>query len=126
MSVPVKETADYMILSGTESNRYRFYCGVSGAAVCTTGPVRADTGEDELRIAWENEGKRHFNFCRKCGRWVCDAMYNPDVLACVDCTPLEAAPLYCKHCGEKVPGTDFFCRKCGFKLKYGGEECDDC
>ena len=81
--------------------------------------------EEELRIAWENEGKKSFNFCHKCGRWVCDAMYNPDVLECVNCAPIEKKPLYCQHCGEKIPADDAFCRKCGSRLTYGGEEWDD-
>lgn len=122
MAVQRNRTADYKIVSGNEHNTYKFFCGISGALVCTTGPIRADTMEEELQLAWESVGKGYFNFCHKCGRWVCDAMYNPDVLTCVDCTPLEAAPLYCQHCGEKVPSTDSFCRKCGSRLKYGGEE----
>lgn len=125
MANQMNRTADYKIMIGTGNNRYRFYCGISGAAVCTTKPIRADTQEEELRIAWENEGKESFNFCHKCGRWVCDAMYNPDVLECVNCAPIEKKPLYCQHCGEKIPADDTFCRKCGSRLTYGGEELDD-
>lgn len=54
-------------------------------------------------MAWEQEGKQHFNQCRRCGRWVSDVMYNADVLECVGCTPWENVPKYCARCGKKLP-----------------------
>ncbi len=115
----LSSTARHEILRGEEGNRYRFFCGASGAAVCTTGPVRADSGGDELLLAWESEGKRHFNRCRKCGRWICDAMFNADTLKCVDCVPWEDTPNFCAHCGVRIPSPDVYCRKCGARLRYG-------
>ncbi len=83
------KTASYKILFDAGGNRYCFFCERSGSVVCTTQPVRADTLELELWLAWNNEGKKQFNFCPTCGKWVCDAMYNPDKLECVVCSPCE-------------------------------------
>lgn len=74
-----KKTAAYKITPDTGGNRYRFYCDVSGALVCITSPYHADTPEEELMLAWEKEGRQHFNQCRKCGRFIIDAVYNPVV-----------------------------------------------
>ena len=82
----------------------------------TTKPYRCDSPEEELEKAWEEEGRKHFNLCHQCGKWVCDAMYNADVLHCADCTPWENKPKYCSNCGTRVGITDTFCRKCGAKL----------
>lgn len=68
-----KKTAAYKITPDTGGNRYRFYCDVSGALVCITSPYHADTPEEELMLAWEKEGRQHFNQCRKCGRFIIDA-----------------------------------------------------
>lgn len=83
------KSAPYKIIFDAGGNRYRFFCERSGMAVCTTGPVRADTPEQELRLAWESEGKKQFNYCHKCDRWVSDEMYNPDTLECILCSPHE-------------------------------------
>ena len=103
-----------------DGNRYRFYCALSGALTCTTEPIRAKTPEEELRIAWETVGRKHFNLCHKCGKWVIDAMYNADALECVACAPWENTPEYCKFCGTKVPCSASVCPKCGRLLIYGG------
>lgn len=84
-----KKTASYKIIFDAGGNRYRFFCERSGAAVCTTAPVRADTMEQELLLAWKGEGRKYFNLCPECGRWVSDAMYNPDMLLCIACSPCE-------------------------------------
>ena len=102
-----------------EGTSFRFYCELSGAAVHTTGPVAAQTAEEALQTAWEKEGKASFNFCRKCGRWVSDVMFNADVCECVDCAPWEEMPNFCSHCGCRVSHKDVFCRKCGTRLQYG-------
>lgn len=115
-------TARYKIISDAGGRRYRFFCGRSGMAVCTTHPVRGDMPNEELRLAWENEGRAKFNRCQKCGEWVSEAMYNADTLECVICSPWESQPDYCPKCGAKVLSTDDFCRKCGTKLLY--RECD--
>ena len=72
-------TAAYKAVAGPDGNRYQFYCDLSGALLCTTGPYRADTAEKELLLAWEKEGKQHFHVCHNCGRYVSDAMYNAEV-----------------------------------------------
>ena len=28
---------------------------------------------------------RYFNQCRRCGEWVCDEMYNPEEMICMNC-----------------------------------------
>ena len=70
-------TAKYRIIADSGGSRYRFFCDVSGMVLCTTKPVRGDTQEEELKMAWETEGKQHFNRCAKCGKWVSDPMLTP-------------------------------------------------
>ncbi len=117
-----KGTAAYQIVSGDGGNCYRFYCGISGALVCTTQPYTADTIEEELKLAWENEGKRHFNLCHKCGRYVMDAEFNPEVSECTDCAPFEHETRFCKSCGAKINADTYmrFCPVCKKKLHYEG------
>lgn len=112
-------TATYRVIADGGGNRYCFYCALSGAVLCTTKPVKAASPEEELFLAWETEGRQHFNRCSKCGRWVSSVMFNADVLACVDCSPWESTPHYCSKCGAKVEGDGPFCVKCGAKLQYG-------
>ncbi|MBQ2727242.1 MAG: hypothetical protein IJF78_16185 [Clostridia bacterium] len=101
-------------------SRYRFYCELSGALACVTDPIRAETPEEELRIAWETVGIKYFNLCHKCGRWVIDAAYNVDVLECVECAPYEAEPRFCKNCGVKIETPGRKCPVCGNSLVYEG------
>jgi DNA-directed RNA polymerase subunit RPC12/RpoP len=117
-----KKTAAYKIISDASGNRYKFYCEVSDALACTTEPIRAKTPEEELQIAWETVGRKHFNLCHKCGRWVIDAVYNADVWECVECAPYEAEPNFCKNCGIKIEKPAGKCPACGHKLVYEGEE----
>ena len=117
-----KKTAAYKVISDAGGNRYKFYCEVSDALACTTEPIRAKTPEEELQIAWETVGRKHFNLCHKCGRWVIDAVYNADVLECVECAPYEAEPNFCKNCGIKIEKPARICPACGHKLVYEGEE----
>lgn len=108
-----KKTANYRIISDSGGNRYQFYCDVCGAAACTTRPYKADSPGLELRLAWESEGKKKFNLCHRCGKWCIDAMYNADVMECVDCTPYEGVPKYCKYCGTKIETAGNVCPVCG-------------
>ena len=119
MAMKKHATARYRIIADSEGSRYRFFCDVSGMMLCTTKPIRGDTQEEELTMAWELEGKRNFNRCAKCGSWVSDPMYNADMLQCVDCAPWQERPNYCTHCGKKLSGTDRFCEDCGTHLRYG-------
>ncbi len=120
-----KKTARFKIVETQGGNAYRFFCELSGAAVCTVSPLRADNPEKEVSEAWETEGKIHFNKCHSCGKWVCDVMYNPDTFCCVDCTPWEDPPNYCTRCGSKVTENgESFCTDCGSRLMYGGVEHD--
>ncbi len=112
-------TAKYRIIIDPGGNRYRFFCDCSGMVVCTTKPVCAETQEAELKLAWESEGRQHFNHCSRCGKHVSDAMYNVDTGQCVDCSVWEASPKYCAHCGKKISTPDTFCRQCGVRLRYG-------
>ena len=114
------KTAAYKIITDSGTNRYRFFCDLSGALVYTTKPYHEDTPEKELELAWKNEGKAHFNLCHKCGRWVIEAMFNADALECVACAPWENTPKYCKFCGTKVSVFQSLCPKCGKHLIYGG------
>ena len=118
--MPKKKTAAYKIITDSGGNRYKFYCDLTEALLCTTKSYHADTPERELELAWNTEGKAHFNLCHKCGKWVIEAMFNADALECVACAPWENTPEYCKFCGTKVSASDDVCPKCGKQLIYGG------
>lgn len=117
-----KATADFKVLAGADGNRYRFYCDLSGALLCTTGPYQANAPEAELLLAWEKEGKQYFNVCRSCGRYVSNVMYNVEVWECVQCAPYEVEAKFCKNCGAKLDTSGKICPKCGKLLKYPGKE----
>ncbi len=120
-----RKTAPYKIVENTSSGRvFKFFCEASGAAVCTTKPIIADTESTALLLAWQTEGKERLNLCHACGKWVCDTMFNADVFNCVDCSPWENPPNFCPKCGTQTPQGDTFCRKCGIRLMYGGDEDD--
>ena len=122
-----KKTADYEIIRKRGGNVYRFFCDLSGAVCVETSLYKSADSEKELMNAWEKEGRKHFNMCHKCGRWVSDIMYNPDVLNCIRCSPIEDFPEFCPKCGEKAEGSGIFCHKCGSRLMYGdGCDVDDC
>ena len=103
------KTAAYKIIPSQGGNRYSFFCELSGMLVCTTGTYYAD----------------NFNLCHLCGRWVDSVVYNPDMLMCVNCAPLEEGAKYCKHCGAKANNGDIICFVCGKKLLYGGADESD-
>lgn len=83
------KTASYKYVSDSEGRRYSFYCAISHAIVCSTEPIHKKTREEELEYAWKTIGSKHFNKCKECGKWVIDAMYNPEKLECVLCSPWE-------------------------------------
>lgn len=120
MSKPARATAHYTILKTADGNRYQFFCDGSGMLACTTKPVHMDEPEEECLLAWEREGRRHFNRCHRCGKWVVDAIYNADTLECADCSPWEEQPSFCPHCGVKVAANETFCHACKRRLCYGG------
>jgi len=115
----MKRMAKYSIIPDKAGNRYRFFCEVSDAAVFTTEPLTAATPEQERNLAWEQEGKAHFNQCPRCGRFVCDTMYNADVCECVECAPWEEPPKFCRNCGGAIVEGSVFCPKCGIRARYG-------
>ena len=120
VAVVSRKTANFRVLPDGNGRRYQFFCALSGAHVCTTRPILSDTPEQALQIAWETEGKQHFNYCSKCGKWVSDVMYNPEVLECVECAPFEYEPKYCKTCGAKIEIFGKSCPVCGHRLIYEG------
>ena len=117
-----KRIAAYRVVADAGGNRYRFYCDLSGALVWTTKPYQADNPEEELLLAWEQEGKEQFNACHKCGKQVSNAMFNVEALECVACAPIEAEAHFCKHCGTKIEEPTKPCPACGKPLVYYGEE----
>lgn len=117
------KTANYKILTDADGYQVSFYCAISNAWIHTSGRIRADTPEQALELAWKNEGKKHFNQCHKCGRWVSDVMYNADVLECVDCAPWEDTPNYCPQCGKRLTSPGVTCPHCGSRLRYEGGGC---
>lgn len=117
-------TAAYRVLQDGGGMRFRFFCEVSGAAVCTTRIMPLQPVEDARMKAWQAEGREHFSRCQKCGKWVADVMYNPNTLECVSCSPWEEKPAFCPQCGERVWSDRVFCHRCGCRLQYGKGECD--
>lgn len=115
------ETAKYKSVADSGGYRFLFYCDVSDAHVYTTKEIySADSLEEALLAAWQEEGRGHFNKCHKCGKWVMDAVYNAEVLECVECAPYETEPKYCKSCGHKIDAPVKCCPSCGKKLIYEG------
>ena len=116
-----RKTAAYKTISDAGGNRYKFFCEALGALACTTEKAyTADTPEKELLLAWNTEGKKYLNLCYKCGRWVVDAMFNPEVMECVECAPFEAEAKFCKTCGARVQVPGRKCSSCGNILHYEG------
>lgn len=114
-------TSKHKVVKDGIGYRFLFYCDVSDAHVCTTQKVyQGNTEMDALLAAWQAEGRKHFNQCHKCGKWVIDAVYNAEVLECVECAPYEAEPKYCKNCGTKIEEAVSKCPSCGKKLLYEG------
>lgn len=121
-----KKTANYKAVTDGGGYRFLFYCDVSDAHVHTTREIyQADAVEPALLMAWEKEGRAYFNRCHKCGRWVMDAVYNAEVLECVECAVYEADPKFCKHCGARIVSPSKVCVSCGRKLVYEGSACND-
>lgn len=121
--MPKNKTADYKAVADKVGHRFMFYCQVSGAHVCTTKEIYAGSAEEALLAAWDTEGYRGFNQCKRCRKWVIDAVFNAEVLECVECAPYEAEPKFCKTCGARIQKPVTHCRNCGNKLIYeGGEE----
>lgn len=106
-------TSKYRIAAYTShGRRYCFYCELSGTPVYTTRPIRADTPEKELMIAWQ-EAKPYFNGCSECGKWIRDEAYNIDEMKCIECAPYKSKPRYCTQCGCPVPTGNDYCVRCG-------------
>ena len=119
--MPESRTAKHKVVPDDGGYRFIFYCDVSDAHVCTTSQIyQGDSEEAALLAAWQAEGREHFNRCHKCGKWVIDAVYNAEVLECVECAPYEAEPKYCKNCGAKIEDPVKNCPSCGKKLIYEG------
>lgn len=114
------KTACYKLVTDNDGNlRYQFFCDLSGALEYTSTPVNKSNPEKHLEKVWANEAKEHFNFCRKCGKWVNTVMFNADVSECVACAPWEEIPKFCPDCGKKVEDTENKCYYCGNIRRYG-------
>ena len=117
------KTATYKSIADAGGGRVlRFYCDISGELLYTSPPIRAETEEQARSEAWA-EGRKRFCRCRNCGRWVSNLMFNPHTEQCVDCTPWEDLPFYCRQCGAKL-ARDVYpdrCPRCG-ALLLGVEE----
>ena len=83
--------ANYMCVGVEGGYRFRYFC-----ALCNwhyeTVQISA-VSEKEARIIAEQEARRHFNGCHKCGRWICEQHYNVDEMMCIKCAPLAAKPM---------------------------------
>jgi len=109
-------TSQYKIVEETANGRrYCFYCDVSKTAVFTTGPVRADSPETELLLAW-GQARSYFNGCSECGRWIRDEAYNIDEMKCIECAPNKIIPRFCTDCGSPLESGTDRCPRCGRQL----------
>lgn len=118
-------TAAYHKTPEKTGNRYHFRCAVTGAQFSTVQTYQAATPRQEPLLAWQTEGRNHFNQCQRCGRWVFDVAYNPEVLECIACAPFECEARYCKFCGARVPAERRTCPTCGRPLYYEGVDPHD-
>ena len=115
-----RKTATYKTITDAGGNRYKIFLR-SDRSVGLYDQENLQSGYTRTGIiAWEKEGKKHFNPCHKCGKWVIDAMFNPEVAECVDCAPFEAEAKFCKTCGAKVEVPQRTCPVCGNLLNYEG------
>lgn len=117
-----RKTAPYKIIHTILGNKYNFYCELSGALVCTSRPVHMKSQESELLYVWNHDCVKYFNRCQKCGSWIIDAMYNPEVLECVQCAPYEEKPVFCKFCGAGIEEGKKNCPSCGTPFVQEGVE----
>lgn len=129
------KTANYKCTSDSGGIRYSFYCDISHAIVCSTEPIQRQTIEEGLEYAWKTIGERHFNRCKKCGKWVIDAMYNPEMLECVICSPWETdAAIGNEQVAMRIEfgfGPDAMkkkkvCRRCKYICNTEGNFCHIC
>ena len=117
-----KRIPTYKVIKDAGGNRYKFFCDLSGALVCTTDVYTAATPEEELQLAWKQEGSSFFNRCHNCGKMVSGVMFNVEVLECVACAPFEAEAKFCKNCGAEIAFPHKPCPRCGKPLAYYGKE----
>lgn len=115
-----RRTANYKVIADPDGFRFQFFCDLSDVRVCTVKVTGDYAQEQALDAAWKTEGRKKFNHCEKCGRWISDAMYNSEVHECVKCAPWENYPLYCHQCGRKITDTKKYCPWCGALLRYEG------
>ena len=118
--MPENRTAKFKVVSDGGGHRFVFYCDLSDARVCTTQKIYHQNVRESLLAAWLAEGRECFNRCHKCGKWVMDAVYNAEVLECVECAPYESEPRFCKSCGAKLQIPVKRCPSCGKDLFYEG------
>lgn len=118
-----KKTASYRVMTEPGGWVFRFFCDSSGQLGCVTGPIRADSEEAALDLAWQTEGRQHFNRCDKCRRYVSAAMFNLTAGQCVDCAPWEDAyPNFRHQCGVRIKDPEaYFCPNCGARLWNQGQ-----
>lgn len=119
----IRQTARYQVTADSGGWVFRFFCDSSGELCCVTPPIQGDTQAEALDIAWQSEGRRHFNRCDKCRRYVSSAMFNLTAGQCVDCAPWESDyPNFCHHCGIRLKDSEVcFCPVCGVRLRNTGQ-----
>ena len=101
------KTASFKLITDNNGKlRYQFFCDLSGSLEYTSKPINKNHQDAELGKIWSSEAKEHFNYCKKCGKWINGVMFNADVLECVACAPWEEAPNFCPRCGKKVDDTE--------------------
>ena len=78
-------TPKYTVIRAKGKYWFTFYCQLGGESY-TTPVIVSDSLEKALELA-RNDARLHFNRCRKCHRWICDAAYNEDKMMCLLCAP---------------------------------------
>lgn len=118
-----RKRAKFSVTEENDGRVYTFFCDLSGAAVWKTKPISAPAQSVADELAW-SEAKRNINSCHRCGRNVIDALYNPETMECVRCSPWQKPPVYCSSCGARLAENDLYCEVCGHKIRQEGVDED--
>ena len=81
-------SAEYAVTAQNGGYRFRFFCALCGGEY-STGFIASDSADLALAMAMK-EARPHFNWCCRCGKWVCDYHYNMQEAFRTECAPLEA------------------------------------
>ena len=81
----------------------------------------------------QEDAKKHFKKCPKCGLWACEYCWNvergmckkdaDDSALCPYCYQLAGKGKFCKNCGKPLK---LICEKCNYESEHGTKFCGGC